>query len=589
MNKLGKKHIYISAILGLVLLLGFLGLFFTRDERHFKRFTNQLFIGELQNDTLSMHYTVANPDNYGIDYTPGLPLYSTDAYTLPVVLENYVQGLNSLNTHWMSDDSIVCKDVLTDYLTLSLDRAKYPYYAEPFSPSSGMLTQLPVLLGEYTFRSKDDIVDYFKIIESTPDYFDSIMDYETQKAHEGLFMADFSVDKLLDQCDVIANKDAMKEKTHFLYTTFASRLDTLHKNGIITEKEKESYLIKNQRIINTVLFPAYEKTGDRLLLLKGSGTNTQGLYYLPQGKEYYTALLLGSTGSGKSIPDLKETLQKQLTNDLQALTDLMEDRTSLFQQERFPIASPSEMLLQLRSASEKDFPAITLDSFSIKNVDSAMEDFLSPAFYLTPPIDDMGENTIYINQASHPSGVELYTTLAHEGFPGHLLQTVYFQSHYPKEYLPVRSLLYFGGYVEGYATYVEMLSYEYAKNLVSDLETKDTYEAIRLDRSIQLCLYSLLDILIHYDGITFKEAYAVLSEFGISNEEIAKDLYEYIVEEPANYPKYYIGYLEILELKANAKKLWGEDYSDLRFHTFYLDMGPCTFPYLNERLKSDNT
>ena len=56
-----------------------------------------------------------------------------------------------------------------------------------------------------------------------------------------------------------------------------------------------------------------------------------------------------------------------------------------------------------------------------------MKEYLSPAFYLTPPMDTGTPNVIYINPAASYQGLELFTTLAHEGFPGHLYQTVTFQ------------------------------------------------------------------------------------------------------------------------------------------------------------------
>ena len=53
---------------------------------------------------------------------------------------------------------------------------------------------------------------------------------------------------------------------------------------------------------------------------------------------------------------------------------------------------------------------------------------MSPAFYLTPPIDTGSPNLIYLNPDSRLRGIELYTTLAHEGFPGHLYQSQFFLS-----------------------------------------------------------------------------------------------------------------------------------------------------------------
>ena len=57
-----------------------------------------------------------------------------------------------------------------------------------------------------------------------------------------------------------------------------------------------------------------------------------------------------------------------------------------------------------------------------------------------------------------------------------------------------------------------------------------------------------------------------------------------IAQEPCNYPKYYLGYLEILALQEEAEALWGDTYSDYSFHCFYLDNGPADFLSLEEQL-----
>ena len=109
-------------------------------------------------------------------------------------------------------------------------------------------------------------------------------------------------------------------------------------------------------------------------------------------------------------------------------------------------------------------------------------------FYLTAPLDDRNQNVIYINPKAGYKGLELYSTLAHEGYPGHLYQTVYSSDCGIQ---PVRSLLNFGGYVEGWATYVEMQSFSYG---CSDTDIAAIY---RLNRSLNLGISSFLDILIH--------------------------------------------------------------------------------------------
>ena len=62
-------------------------------------------------------------------------------------------------------------------------------------------------------------------------------------------------------------------------------------------------------------------------------------------------------------------------------------------------------------------------------------------------------------------------------------------------------------------------------------------------------------------------------------------VYEYLVEEPANYLKYYLGYLEFLSLKQQAMELWGNTYSNYKFHQFILETGPSDFTSLNAELR----
>jgi uncharacterized protein (DUF885 family) len=91
--------------------------------------------------------------------------------------------------------------------------------------------------------------------------------------------------------------------------------------------------------------------------------------------------------------------------------------------------------------------------------------------------------------------------------------------------------------------------------------------------------------MIHYENASREEIAEYLSGFGISNTTAANAVYCYIADEPGNYLKYYLGYLEILELKRKAETLWQENYSDRTFHTFLLDAGPSDFTALEERLQ----
>ena len=208
-----------------------------------------------------------------------------------------------------------------------------------------------------------------------------------------------------------------------------------------------------------------------------------------------------------------------------------------------------------------------------------MEEFLSPAFYLTPPLDTKTPNTIYINHGRSISNLELFTTLSHEGFPGHLYQTVYFGRQNPSH---IRYLIDSSGYVEGWATYVESYAYGYAADSLSCQSSSDFAQLSWLNRSVNLCIYSLLDVGIHYRGWTSSQAGRFLGAFGIRDASVVAEIYRYITETPANYLKYYVGYLNFLDLKEEQQTLLGKDFDLKKFHQQLLTIGPVQFPVLKK-------
>lgn len=588
-----------------VFLLSVVLLFsFRRDSREFTELTSDIFINELLPNTLNMHYTVAHPEDYGIySYTATLPVYThKETFLSRVQLGNYCRRLSEIRAEKLTAEDAYTYALLQNYLETARLGASFSYYDEPLSPGSGAQSQLPTLLAEYTFRTKRDVLDYLVLLSRTGDYFDGLLRYEQEKAEAGLFMPDYSLKKVCLQCNTILTEEDLSTGNHFLQTTFRERLSKLLSLGIITQKEAERYLAVNDKLLATVMLPAYESLSDELSLLQGKGANEEGLAHTPQGKEYYAYLVRQSTGSSRQVKEIKTLLYQQFAKECQQLQTLVTKYPSLtstveeYQKEAsFPFDTPEEVLSDLQERMADDFPAFpqtakeSEPACTVKTVSDNLEPFSAPAFYLTPPLDDSRNNVIYINESDCPAGLSLYTTLAHEGYPGHLYQSVYHQLYRQQENLsPVRELLWYGGYLEGWALYTEFLSYDYAAEAIREAgcpETALCYTLEKQNRSLQLCLFSILDLAIHYDGASPTEVAQMLSNFGIISPDTCRSIYEYIVEEPANYLKYYLGYLEILQLKEEARTLWGTGYSDLRFHTFLLENGPADFDNLSKRLQ----
>lgn len=570
-----------SAIIVLsVLAVLFLSIFIlSRTDRgenlRFKTYTYNLFCEEVSGNTISLHYTLKNPTAYGIENVPvSMGDISTDSAMIGASAENALAALRKYNRHKLSDQNKLTYDILEDTFSSAMDLAKYTLYEEPLAPLTGTQSQLPVILSEYQFYSTDDVDTYLELLAQAPEYFQALLDFETEKSNQGLFMASYSADALIEECEAFVNLKA----ENYLYSSFNERIGELD----ISQEQRESYIEENKSCIEKYIFPAYEILIYGLKELRATGNNQNGLCYLPDGKEYYELLVAEETGSYRTVPELKSLTESQIMQDLldmqQVLSNIPEDlsrESDLFSSQgtTFDDSNPMSILNNLRQKIEDGFPAPPDVNVQVKYVSKSMEEYLSPAFYMIPPIDNSEENVIYINSGHMTDDLSLFTTLAHEGYPGHLYQTVYFAEHNDD---PIRELLDCGGYTEGWATYCEMMSYYYAPI------SNENATLFQKNSSVLLGLYALADIGIHYEGWTLTDTVAFFRDYGITNTETIEDIYDLIIGDPANYLKYYIGYVEFLELKKTAIEKWGDDFTQEKFHKKVLEAGPVPFDLLRK-------
>jgi len=593
-----KQRLTAALILFLFASLTLFLFLYRQDEKRFTNITSQLFTTEMEANTLNMHYTLARPSDFGIyDYKAVLPVYNAEsALAGHAATENALASLRLIHTGKLNDSDAYLHTLLTRYLENAMTLSEYPYYTEPLSPSSGMQSQLPILLAEYAFRSKRDVEDYLALLDQTDEYFASMLCYEQEKLKAGLIMPASSLKSVEKQCDTIISASALESGAHFLQTTFRERVEKLYQSRLISYEEMSLYLAKNEQLLKTVMLPAYESLKEGLRLLEDKSVPLTGLAAKPQGKAFYEALLISETGSYRPVSEIQDMLIAQFDMEYEEIHDLVYSYPEAAQSylnsadAAFPLTTPGQMLADLQERMKELFPAIPEGSthIAVKAVSESLQDYAAPAFYLTAPLDDTDNNVIYINKDKTPDGLDLYTTLAHEGYPGHLYQTVYSnRKAMEQDKRPVRELLWYGGYLEGWALYVEFLSYDYASALLQEAGLEQEAQVIQIERhnrNLQLCLYSMLDTMIHYENASYSQVAKMLEGFGITDSNSIRAVYTYIAQEPCNYLKYYLGYLEILSLKEKAAEHWGAAYSPYRFHSFFLDNGPADFKSLEERL-----
>lgn len=564
----------IAGTIGILLLSGCQSETSAGQNRQFRQFTKQLFCQELSSNTISLHYTLKNPKEYDIrenEVTFGT--FPTDNKNLLAAVENLEEVLKTFDYNKLSVENSLTYDILKCYLNMTERDAEYILYDEPMGLVSGVQTQLPVILSEYPFYEQSDVDTYLQLMKTTPEYFASLLKFEQKKSKAGLFMSDKMAEQVIEQCKAFRDMG----ENNYLYSTFAERVWTVTS---LSDKQKSDYIQKNARMMKAYVLPAYDNLICTIEKLKGSGKNEQGLCYLPKGKDYYEQVVEASTGSTRSVEEIRDMTRRQMTEDLEAMERVMkisekEVNASIPQ-------NPTSILQDLQTKITTSFPELPDTTYEVKYVPKAMQEHLSPAFYMIPAIDAYNENVIYVNEAQIGNTMALFTTLAHEGYPGHLYQTVYFANTNPD---PIRTILNFGGYVEGWATYAEMCSYYLAPL------TKDQATLLQKNSSILLGLYTLADIGIHYDGWSRDDAVVFYKRYGIGDEETVNRIYDLILGSPGNYLKYYVGYVEFLELKKDWLKEYGSKASQKEFHKAVLDVGPAPFKvvekYMGRNISDD--
>ncbi len=537
----------------------------------FEEFANSIFVEEVTSDTISLRYSLARPENYGIaDYPITLGSVKDAVSPDEEALDLYEQLLTYDPSGFSEEDHLTYLS-LKHHLDLTLQDDFSPYLSELLGPTTGYQAQLPIVLAEYGFETKADVEHYLALLPCVYDYFKEFAEFEQEKSAAGYFMNDETAKEIIAQCENFV-KDP---DTHFLISTFEDRLEDLD----LTLSEKTEYILQNRSALHSYVFPAYDLLAETLTACLGTGKNAYGLAHFEEGREFYSLLASLSTGTDKSMDEIKEMLSAAILDGCSIMAAALAENPAIYEDALtpdYPETDPDLIVEYVTAKSLTDFPYVNCGEYNIKYIPDSLEEFVSPAMYLVPPIDDYEAGVIYVNGNPKYDPDALFPTIVHEGYPGHLYQTIAILSG---EIHPLRYLLSATGYEEGWATYVETYCYKYAG--FSDALTS----FLQADQIATLCLYALSDIYIHYDGYTPEQLESFLGGYGFPKE--SSDLiYQTLLSEPGAYLPYAVGYLEFANLQTLAQELWAEEYSDYAFHEFLLEMGPMPFGLLEDLLRN---
>lgn len=573
----------LTALLGLLLVLNVVGC--TKEEpkpttktQDFDAYIEKLPTLIMSNDEMNLEYTFENPTNYGFkEELLTLPYSDEEDYKKSKKESTKIlKELKAFDYEKLSESQKLTYDILVDYFQRSA--YQYDYYDLDNSYLGSFVSfqaQLPLLLSEFTFEHQNDLDSYFNILESSEETFLKYAQIEVKRQEKNSGLAKDILEKTIKQCQNYTNNN-----DDYLIERINQRIDQV---DFLNDEQKAAAKQKNQELVSVNLKNAYKGLEEQLKQITPTNQENKGLYNSPKGKEYYEALLQGRIGTDMSIKEVKNYLENKQNELLQEALVLMKSNPDLSKVTGFSdikysdFTSVSETLDYLKTAIPEDYPQIDNLNYEIITVPDAWKDNFSPAAYLQGKIDAPIETPelIYING---DYSQDLFSTIEHEGYPGHMYQHTYFKQQ--KDIPTVRYLIDYNGYSEGWATYVEWNGYKYAT-----VDDKSLLEYKSINDQLTSVFVCLMDIGIHYDGWDYDDYKEYWNtNFGEVNEESMLEQYNLFLETPTNYLQYYLSGFLFQDLYNKAEEKLGNKFSAVDFHDVILSTGPASFDILEKQV-----
>lgn len=534
-------------------------------EESFSDFEDELFQEMMSEDYTTLHFSLRDYQKYGIE-KPEVNIgdASWDDYKDSVEdCDEYLKKLQSFDYDSLSETEQKDYRTIAFYLERNKELNSYPYFDWAFNSAEGVIDNLLTTFTEFVFYEKEDIDDYLATLASVPAYLDQCLENTKKQAAKGYFLTDAMLKATEDAIEKFVDKKDDNE----LIKIFDKNIDAF--DGLSAE-EKEAYKKKNQEIVLNAYIPSYEKVAEELQKLKGSRKADYNVSSLDGGSEYYAALARYKTSIDADVETILDICTQYIEKSVDELYDIMQNHSEVTE-ETLDFDSSEDVLSYLEGHLDA-FPVLDKVYYNVQYLDPSVANDSIVAYYLSPPVDDMRDNVIKINGDNVSDVIDLYTTLAHEGFPGHLYQTNYYIQQQPSL---LRTQLTMMGYQEGWGMFAEGQALH-----VSGLsEYASEYQKINIE--LNYVLSAAVDLGVNGLGWSTKDVSKYLDRLDL-NSSIAKDLYDFATLQPGTILPYGVGIAMFELLENKAKNALGNDFDQKAFNEVLLNDGNRPFEVVED-------
>lgn len=552
------------------------------EQKKFDEFMKQEFVESMEQSYPNTHIILENPKDYGVDTSKtkvqiDKELNETTMKENKELNEKSAKAFKEFDRDTLSDEQKETYDIysyMLDYTTEMID-PKFDYMSMPLESMTGMHTQLPTLFSDWTLRNEQDVKDVITLMKSVRPYMDSILAYTKKQEEKGTLMLD--IKSVKEYCEKVVKEDVNSS----VLTGLNESIDNLK----LGDDKTKQYKAELKKAFQEYFLPAYSDIIKTMKELDSSKNNTLGLSHMKNGKEYYELLFKQATGTDKSIEDIKKELNSMSRSSLLAVQSVISKNKNLYDEYvngkiKTKYKDFESMLKDLDKDIKDDFPSVGTLNYRIRPIGEDLASGGVAAYFNIPALDGTTPKQIRVNMledALNVQSLETFSTVAHEGIPGHMYQIAYAYKNVKDPWR--NSMASFLGYTEGYATYTELYALKYLDGVSAD--------AVKLQQNMvvyQDCLIALADIGIHYEGWTKEDLSNFLEENGLGVSDVS-DFYNQLQANPTAFLSYYVGYVQIANLKKDAQEELKDKFNDRDFHEAILKSGAAPFHVVEENVK----
>lgn len=522
----------------------------------FDAFMEGIFGESVTSDRLTLDQYLKDAAAYGIEdissisYDPGHLIFS----------EEELEQANGINEEELKEMLAYPYEELNERQKLVFDKMYYEYliamwggevpdYSSQLGLTSGLIPNLAITFYEYIFDTEENVKTYARVMDYLPELILEVPEQVKKQIDElGYAPTDYMLDTTLD-----AIEDLMDTTNNPFIDGYNAKIETLN----LGPTTSQTYMDANEKFYIDEVIPALQEVYTELEEFYGTNSNGQGLCCYDGGLSYYEYVVEDAVGANMDIDELMALLDERIDENMKKLI-----RYATFNPDVLDeyydgnIAYPgnndaADILTYFVQTMAQDFPLYEGSSWMVSELPESLEIDGVLAYYLIPRIDATDVNVIRVNaSATADDPTTLFMTLAHEGYPGHMLQ---FNVQQSCGAYSVEQLISHLGYSEGWAMYAEYKSLDYAE--ISEA----LKNIIQINSLLNYDLCAYIDLAVNGKGWEIDEIGDYLDEIGLDSS-IAGDFFDMCVGDPGALLPYSLGYILTEQTIEDYVAETGSDY-----------------------------